>query len=125
MAKKFIEILGPLEIRTGVDEEWRAKTDELGPQLMSDAWLYRERRPQASRDVPIRAVVEVREDIIANVSLSGDFFFYPQESFADLEDALSGVELGDVEQTLARFYEERDIESPGVAPHNFSPVLTA
>jgi len=143
MARKFIEILGPLEIQTEVDEAWRSKADELAPQLMSDGWLYRERRRQGSRDVRIRAgvnvlervykapggliraVVEVREGAIVNLSLSGDFFFYPEESLADLEEALSGVDLGDVEQTVARFYEEHDIESPGVTPRNFSQVLTA
>lgn len=143
MTSKFIEMLGPLEIQTEVDEEWRTKADELALQLMNDAWLYGERRPKGSRDVRIRAgvnvlervhkapggliraIVEVREGVIANVSLSGDFFFYPEESLADLEEALRGVGPGDVEQTVTRFYEEHDIESPGVTPRNLSQVLAA
>jgi lipoate-protein ligase A len=142
MAEKFIEMLGPMEIDTTVDEAWRAETDELAERFLSDAWLYQKRRPTAERDVRIRAgvnvihkmhkapggliraVVEVREGRLAGVSLSGDFFLYPEERLFDLERALADILIEDVEAVVTQFYAEHDIESPGVTPQDFAQVLT-
>jgi lipoate-protein ligase A len=143
MVDKFVDMLGPLEIETVVDEVWRAKTGALAERLLGDAWLYQKGRPQIGRDVKIRAgvnvmhkmhkapggliraVLEVREGRLATVSLSGDFFLYPEVKLSDLEAALTGVPLEDVEQTVTRFYAEHDIESPGVTPQDFVQVLAA
>jgi lipoate-protein ligase A len=93
IADKFTEILGPLDVEAEVDEEWRAKTDELAAQFLTDEWLYQKRRPCTDREVKIRtgvqvrqkvhkapgglirAITEVRDGMIAAVSISGDFFF--------------------------------------------------
>ncbi len=141
MGKKFAETLGPLEEHTAVDDEWRAKTDELAAQFLSDEWLLRGRPRREGRQVTIRAGVKVRhkmykatggliratiqveEGIIRQAELSGDFFFYPAERLADLEAALEGVRLEEAEQAVARFYEEHGIESPGVTPADFGQVL--
>jgi lipoate-protein ligase A len=69
--------------------------------------------------------MEVREGTLAAVSLSGDFFMYPEAKLADLEAALSGVPVEDVDQVVTRFYEEQGIESPGVTPQDFVQVLAA
>jgi lipoate-protein ligase A len=142
MADKFIEMLGPMDVVTTVGDEWRSKTDELATRLLADEWLYQKRRPSAGREVKIRAGVhvkqkmrkapgglirattEVQDGVIAAVSLSGDFFFYPAEQLADLEAALVGVPIEDVEQAIARFYAEHRVESPGVTPADFARVLT-
>lgn len=142
LADNFIEILGPLKEQTEVDGAWRAKADEVATRLMSDEWLYHRRRRQAGRDVRvragvkvlermhkapgglIRAVLEVREGVLATVSISGDFFFHPKDRLGDLEMALAGVPLEEVEHTVLRFYEECGIESPGVTPHDIAQVLT-
>ena len=141
MAEKFVEMLGPMEVETTVDEEWRAKADELAARFLTDEWLYQRRRPSAGREVTIRAGVqvkqrmhkapgglirattEVRDGVIAAVSISGDFFFYPEDKLAALEAALVGVGVEEVEQAIARFYEEHSIESPGVTPADFVRVI--
>lgn len=141
LAEKFLDILGPLPVQTEVDSLWQAKADELADRFISDVWLHQTRHRQAGREVRIRsgvdvlerthkapggllrAVVEVREGLLATVSLSGDFFFYPKESLVDLETVLSGVPADEVEQTVKRFYEERQVESPGVTPHDFAQLL--
>ena len=141
MADKFAETLGPLEVHTEVDDEWRAKTDELAGQFLTDEWLFKRGRPREGRQVKIRAGVEVRhkvhkapggliravvqveEGTIQSVELSGDFFFYPAERLADLEAALAGVPVEGVAQAVARFYEEHAIESPGVTPADVAQVL--
>jgi len=141
MAEKFVEMLGPMEVQTTVDEEWRAKTDELATQFLTDEWLYQKRRPGAGREVTIRAGVqvkrkmhkapgglirattEVQDGVFAAVSLSGDFFFYPEEKLAALEAALVGVPETEAQAAIARFYKEHGIESPGVTPADFGRVL--
>ena len=141
MANKFLEMLGPMEAETMVDEEWRARTDELAAHFLTDEWLYQKRRPRAGREVRIRAGVhvrqqmhkapgglirattEVQDDVITVASLSGDFFFFPEEKLADLEETLVGVRVEEVEAAIARFYEEHSIESPGVTPADFARVM--
>lgn len=61
---------------------------------------------------------------IAEVSLSGDFFFYPADKLEALEDVLAGVKLAAVEPTIAEFYRREGIESPGVTPADFARALT-
>ena len=73
----------------------------------------------------IRAIVETREGRIAEVSLSGDFFFYPADKLEALEAALAGVEPGAVESAITGFYQREGIESPGVTPADFARVLMA
>lgn len=141
LADKFAEVLGPRDVETTVDEEWRAQTDELAARFLTEEWLYQKKRPVADRAVTIRAGVqvkqkmhkapggliraatEVQDGIIVVVSLSGDFFFYPQEKLAALEAALVGVPEGEAEVAIARFYAEQAIESPGVTPADFAQVL--
>jgi len=142
MADKFIEVLGPMEVQTTVDAAWRAKTDELAARFLTDEWLYQRRRVGAGREVKvrsgihvrhkahkapgglIRATTEVREGIVVATSLSGDFFFFPEEKLVELEAALAGVPEADVESTIARFYQEHGVESPGVTPADFAQAVT-
>jgi lipoate-protein ligase A len=142
MADKFAALIGPMEESREVDDAWRAKTDELAAQFLTDEWLFRGRPQREGRQVKIRegvevrqkmykapgglirAVVQVEEGAVAHVGLSGDFYLYPAERLADLEIALAGVQLEDVEQAIAQFYEEYDIESPGVTPADFAQVIS-
>ncbi len=142
MADKFAETLGPLETQTEVDEKWRAKADELAAQFLTDEWLFKRGRRFEGRQVRIRegvevkhkvhkasgglirATVQVEEGVIRYAALSGDFFFYPAERLADLEAALVDVPIEEVEEAIADFYAEQDIESPGVTPADFAQALT-
>ena len=141
MADSFAELLGPLEEETTVDDEWRAKADELAPQFLSEGWLLKGRPSKEGRRLKVRAGVEVthkmykapgglirattevHEGKVADVALSGDFFFYPPERIADLEAALVGVALPDVEEAIANFYAAEGVESPGVTPADFAQVI--
>ncbi|HFD40244.1 MAG TPA: lipoate--protein ligase family protein [Anaerolineae bacterium] len=73
----------------------------------------------------MRATVEVRQGRIAGVNLSGDFFFYPAEKLADLEDRLVGVALDDAQGAIEDFYRRHGVESPGVTPHDLALALGA
>ncbi len=142
LSDKFLEILGPLPLQTEVDDLWQAKADELASRFISDEWLHQKRRHQTSRNVRIRAgvhvlermhkapggllraVLEVHGGVLVAVVISGDFFFYPRESLEQLEAALTNVPLEQVGVTVARFYEQHEIESPGVTPRDFRQLLS-
>jgi lipoate-protein ligase A len=143
LAESFTAVLGPMEVEKTVDAAWRAKVDELGTRFLTDEWLYgkSENRPHRDRAVKIRSGVEirqkmhkapgglirasteVRDGIVANVSLSGDFFFYPEGKLSELEATLANVPVEEVENTIADFYEKHDIKSPGVTPGDFAQVI--
>ncbi len=143
MADKFAETLGSLEESKEVDAEWRAKTDELATQFLTDKWLFRKRprRPGESRQVKIRsgvqmkhkmhkapgglirAVVQIEEDVIQYIELSGDFFFYPAKLLPTMEAALVGAPVGEVEAIITRFYTEQRIQTLGVTPADFAQAI--
>ena len=142
MVDEFVGMLGPMEIETEVDQAWRSKVDELAKDFLSDAWLYRKSGARSGqrnvkiragvdlrqrvRKAPgglIRAVFEVREDTLATVSLSGDFFFYPEQRLVDLEEALTGIPIEGAHQVLTRFYQENGVESPGVTPEDIADLF--
>ena len=137
MATKFSDMLGRMDLETEVDPEWRQETDRLAQLMVDDDWLHRGGRPREDRQVTIRSgvqlvhrahkapgglirvTVEVKEGVIEQISLSGDFYFYPAAKLKDLESTLVGVPLDDMEVTIARFYKENRVESPGVTPADF------
>lgn len=136
----YRELLGPLPAGQ-VDEALRAEVARLSETFLSETWLFRRGRRQAEREVTVGAGVEVRErlhkapgglvraitatrdGVILSVSFSGDFYFYPAGQLADLECALAGVARGQAEETIARFYRENGVESPGLTPADLAQVL--
>jgi lipoate-protein ligase A len=109
--------------------------------MLTGEWLHRQRPSQDERKITIRsgvqvrqkmhkapgglirATVEVQEGVITSASLSGDFFFYPAQRLAELDAALVGVREDQVEERIARYYAEHEIESPGVTPADLAQVL--
>jgi hypothetical protein len=71
----------------------------------------------------IRATVETQQGRIMAVGFSGDFFFYPAERLADLEQALIGAEAPEVQRAIEEFYRVHQIDSPGVSPHDLAVAL--
>jgi lipoate-protein ligase A len=141
LVRHFERLLGPLE-RGSLDEPLREVVAQLAERFQSEEWLYqkgRTRRDWATKIAAgvevkqkvykapgglIRATVVEKEGVIDSLSLSGDFFFYPQDKLEDLERALVGVKEGEVEEAIVRFYEENAIESPGVGPTDWAQAIT-
>lgn len=141
LARRFGEALGPLtpaELPRAV----REKADELAPVTQGDEWLLRRGRPEReTRDVKVasgvnviqrlhkapggllRALLEVRDQSIAHVSLSGDFFCFPRQALDELERRLRGLALRDVASNLEAFYASGAIETPGVGVADWLAAL--
>ncbi len=140
LVRELESVLGALEPAALPTEVYRV-ADDLAPRMTSEAWLLGRSRQERGRDVKIRAglhvvqraykargglirvLMVVRDERIAELELSGDFFFYPAESLGELERALIGARVAEAESVIAEFYRVRGVESPGVAPADFAEAL--
>jgi lipoate-protein ligase A len=141
LVANFEAVLGPLtsaDLPDAVDE----KVAELAQTHTSDEWLLKPgkrvregRRVRIAEGVEviqrmhkapgglIRATVEMQHGQIVSVGLTGDFFFYPAEKLADLEEYLVGASLAEVQGAVEEFYRVHDIQSPGVTPYDLAVAL--
>jgi len=73
----------------------------------------------------IRTAEEVSEGKIEDITISGDFTFFPKEQLIGLEESLEKVSLEDdqVIERVETFYEKERVESPGVEPKDFSTTI--
>ncbi len=138
----FAEVLGPLEEGT-LPAEVRELADALRGMFLSDAWTFGRSRPTRpdEREIKIaagvhvlqrmyktpgglvRATLEVKDEIIQSAWITGDFFFYPEQKLESLENALQGVPLAEVPAVIQAFYEQNQIESPGVTPADLAAII--
>lgn len=140
LLKRFERVLGPLQ-EAALPQTVYNEIERLKPQFQSEEWLYKKGRRHPGRDVKIatgvnviqhihkapggliRATVEVKDNRLSTVSLSGDFFCYPMDAIAQLEAALAGTSLDQIERALTDFYAQYEIETPGVGTSDWLKVL--
>ncbi len=67
----------------------------------------------------IRAEVEVKGDLILDVTFTGDFFVYPESKLSDLENQLKETKRDDASRKIEDFYGEEDIKSPSLEPEHW------
>lgn len=71
----------------------------------------------------IKTSLELENDIIKNVRIYGDFFFYPEDKLFELEKELIGKKKNDILKIITDFYVRNEIESPGLEPKDFLSSL--
>ena len=73
----------------------------------------------------IRVRVRMAHEKVKNITISGDFFMYPEDELWKLEKALVGtsVKREDILSTIRQFYESRNILTPGVSPEDFAEAI--
>jgi len=79
----------------------------------------------------IRTIEEISERRIEDITISGDFTFYPKERLDGLEKTLEKVSLEEdrIIEKVETYYKEKEIESPGVESKDYaltilSPIRT-
>lgn len=140
MVEEFERLFGPLEPK-GKDPELMDKVTELGERMMTDKWLHRKNRQSSGRGIKIRSGVEVMHRMhkapgglirgefeinngrFADVSLSGDWFCYPEDAVNVLESNLVGKPFEQARMTLEDFYAGQEVETPGIGIDDWMKVL--
>jgi lipoate-protein ligase A len=144
LAKKYETILGKMEWKLEVSPELVKEADRLFEERISKEWTYgNDHRKTENRDIKIRDGVQVvqrmfkspgglirvsyinENDIIKEVHISGDFFFFPANDLPRLETKLDGVPYNHelVLQAIKKFYDENSVDSPGVQPEDLTEAL--
>ena len=69
----------------------------------------------------IRVTIEEEDNRIQRISITGDFFFYPEEAFPQFEQALIGVKADEeaIRETVNLAYEKLGVVSVGVESKDF------
>ncbi len=142
MKEEFGKLLGQLD-PIEKDDELISRMDKLEMQMIDDAWLYQKEKSVSKKTVKIRSGIEVkhrahkalggliradfevREGKLCSVSMSGDFFCYPEDAIAQLESMLEGTETTDIPKVLTAFCSRQDIEIPGVVFDDWIKVFTS
>jgi lipoate-protein ligase A len=73
----------------------------------------------------IRTAEEISEERIEDITISGDFTFYPKEGLDGLEGSLENVRLKEdqIIERVEAYYEEKKVESPGVEPKDLATTI--
>jgi lipoate-protein ligase A len=140
LAEEYEKVVGPME-PTEKDQALQGRMDDLGARMLSEAWLCQKGRQTQDRDVKIRAGVnvvhkmvkarggliradyEVMEGRLTRVSLSGDFFCYPEKAIEQLEANLEGQPLEEAIILTHQFYSKGDIETPGITVEDWARLF--
>jgi lipoate-protein ligase A len=143
LVRNFEAILGPLTpvplpqsvaetvaglARTHNTEEWLLKPGRRtrdGRRVKVAEGVEVTQRVHKAPGGLIRATVEMQQEQIVTVALSGDFFFYPAEQLAELEQYLSNIAMSEVQAKVEEFFRANQIEAPGVTPHDLAVALGA
>jgi len=140
MREEFEKLLGPLTPREK-DSDLKDKMDELAAWMLSRDWTGRKGRRISGREVKIRegmkvaervhkapgglirAIFEFREGRFSNVSISGDFFCYPENAISRLESMIEGKPVEKLHKILTEFYEDENVETPGITIDDWMEVF--
>ena len=73
----------------------------------------------------IRTVQEIEDNVLKNVTISGDFTFMPKDRLESLESHLSETarDAGAVRDRVEEFYEKNPVDSPGVESEDYVKAM--
>jgi lipoate-protein ligase A len=132
LKESFEKMVGRLE-PASLNREVVEKMKELEPWMTSEEFLLK-KTPKVPKGVKIkeglevyyglhkarggliRTVEEISEGRIEDITISGDFTFYPKEQLIGLEESLEKAPLEEdrIIERVETFYEKEMVESPGV-----------
>jgi lipoate-protein ligase A len=141
LKEKFEKRVGSLKEAT-LTPEIIAKMNQLESWMTSEEFLFQKtpRKPAGvkiregvevlyglhkARGGLIRTAEEISEGKIEDITISGDFTFYPKERLTGLEESLEKVPLKEdqIIERVETFYEEKGVESPGVESKDFATTI--
>jgi lipoate-protein ligase A len=119
---KIIENMKQLESWMTSDEFLHKKTPKIPKGVKIKEGLEIFYGIHKARGGLIRTAEEILENRLEEITISGDFTFFPKDELKGLEDVLEKVflEKNRIVERVETFYGERDIESPGVESEDFA-----
>jgi len=144
LAGRYASLLGELQSRSEIDPDLRQAAEAWFSKADTREWLFEnDRRGSPDRPIKIRegvyalervvklpgglvrATAVLKDGRIFDVHLSGDFFIYPRDAVAALENELEGALL-DPEGLSAQveaFFRRHSIEAPGISPAELAGIF--
>jgi lipoate-protein ligase A len=142
LIEKFAETLGAVVEFGELTERERQAIAEVERRFATEEWIFQGgglpkrgvkiaegiRVAESAHKAPgglIRATVRVKDGAVDDLTLSGDFFFYPPAALRDLEAVLAGAPLdeGALAERIRAFYADRAIQAPGVLPEDIARAV--
>ncbi|MGB9629459.1 MAG: hypothetical protein ACPL6D_12430, partial [Thermodesulfobacteriota bacterium] len=73
----------------------------------------------------IRTAEEISERRLEDITISGDFTFFPKEELGGLEDSLekTSLEESHILEKVEDFYEKRGVQSPGIGSQDITRAI--
>jgi lipoate-protein ligase A len=141
LVETFEKQLGKLE-RARLDHITIDKMMELERWMTSNSFLFK-KTPRIPKGVKIRegveilygiykarggiirTVDEVKENVLKELAISGDFQFYPKENLVNLESSLKMTDFKEkpIVSKIDEFYEKQEVEAPGVEPEDITQAI--
>lgn len=141
LIKRYEKLFGKLKQLT-LNEEIIHKMTELAKWFNSPEFFYK-KTPRIPKGVKIkegieilyglykakggliRSAQEVEYKKISDIGLSGDFTLYPKKELKNLEISLKDTERekSELNSKIDEFYEETDVQTPGVKSRDFTKAI--
>ncbi len=147
LAQEFEKVLDIRLVKgEASEEEKRVFREEVLPRHRSREWLYmpeqRHRELEGLRKVKIsgdarlveadhkagkmiRVTLEIEQNTLKDVLISGDFFMVPEDKLPLLEENLRGTaaDSPEIYRRVRKFYEDNKVETPGVTVDDLSTAI--
>jgi lipoate-protein ligase A len=125
LTPKIIEKMRELELWMTSEEFLFKKTPKIpkGVKIREGVELYY--GLHKAKGGLIRTIEEISERRLEDITISGDFTFYPKEHLDGLERTLEKVLLEEekIIERVETFYEKERVESPGVESKDFAQTI--
>ncbi|MDO9098883.1 MAG: lipoate protein ligase C-terminal domain-containing protein [Candidatus Methanoperedens sp.] len=78
-----------------------------------------------SRGGLIRSFVATENGLIKDITISGDFFLFPEEALFKIIGHLKGAQANreNLQKIIEEIYEKENIQSPGTTPSDFTESI--
>jgi len=141
LISRYEGLLGKLQ-PTSLNNDIIKKMEELSLWFRSPEFLFK-KTPRIPKGVKIkegveilygmykakggliRTAQEVEMEKLKDIDISGDFTFYPKKDLAKMENALKNTnrEKDEITPKIEEFYENENIQVPGVKPEDITKAI--